>query len=178
MTDTVHPPGYASCPLAQYLANVVPSGATALIASLQPNAISLHFSYLLLVLISSSVMTLWAFIIGNVGRRKYPGFYWTPPAPPAPAAPAVVKPTVETPIELRPVNERIPSDLSEAATVVEVPGEKEEPKEENEHSISPDRTNGRGETLGPVGEEGEEDEITTEGERGRTTKLGGRRGRV
>jgi CBS-domain-containing membrane protein len=59
LTKTIHPPG----------------GATALIAALQPVAISLHFSFLLLVLLWGVTFCAWALVVGNLGRRRYPLLY-------------------------------------------------------------------------------------------------------
>ncbi|TXT10889.1 hypothetical protein VHUM_01640 [Vanrija humicola] len=59
ITGTVHPPG----------------GATALIAAVNEEAVNLSWRYIYLILISALLMTGWALIINNVGRRRYPT-YW------------------------------------------------------------------------------------------------------
>ncbi|WOO79154.1 Transmembrane protein [Vanrija pseudolonga] len=59
ITGTVHPPG----------------GATALIAAVNEDAVNLSWRYIYLILISALLMTGWALIINNVGRRRYPA-YW------------------------------------------------------------------------------------------------------
>ncbi|KPV78680.1 uncharacterized protein RHOBADRAFT_51117 [Rhodotorula graminis WP1] len=72
VTGTVHPPG----------------GATALIVSYYRTT-SYRWTYVLDVVLSVTAMTVWATFVGNLGRRRYPTFWWTPnPPPPAPSAPA------------------------------------------------------------------------------------------
>ncbi|GAA5851533.1 hypothetical protein JCM9279_006886 [Rhodotorula babjevae] len=74
LTGTVHPPG----------------GATALIVSYYRTT-SHRWTYILDVVLSVTAMTIWAMFVGNLGRRRYPTFWWTPnPPPPAPSAPAAV----------------------------------------------------------------------------------------
>ncbi|KAM0793018.1 hypothetical protein ACM66B_000510 [Microbotryomycetes sp. NB124-2] len=57
LTGTVHPPG----------------GATALIAVSHRS-----YSFVLLVFLSVLAMNAWACIINNLGRKKYPVYWWTP----------------------------------------------------------------------------------------------------
>ncbi|GAA5890118.1 hypothetical protein JCM8208_002703 [Rhodotorula glutinis] len=72
VTGTVHPPG----------------GATALIVSYYRTT-SHRWTYILDVVLSVTAMTVWAMFVGNLGRRRYPTFWWTPsPPPPPPSAPA------------------------------------------------------------------------------------------
>ncbi|ORY72754.1 HPP family-domain-containing protein [Leucosporidium creatinivorum] len=68
VTKTVHPPG----------------GATALIAAFRPD-----FMFVLLVFLSIITMGAWACVIGNLGRRRYPVYWWAPdePVQGGPAAP-------------------------------------------------------------------------------------------
>lgn len=61
MTGTLHPPG----------------GATALLGVISPNIVELRFKYLLVVLVSVLLMLGWALIINNIGRRRYPMYWWT-----------------------------------------------------------------------------------------------------
>ncbi|GAA5961930.1 hypothetical protein JCM3765_006441 [Sporobolomyces pararoseus] len=65
VTKTVHPPG----------------GATALIASAH-RTVDGRYTYLLDIFLAVTWMTLWSFFINNLGRRKYPMFWWTPKQPP------------------------------------------------------------------------------------------------
>lgn len=65
ITKTVHPPG----------------GATALIASAH-RTVDGRYTYLLDIFLAVTWMTLWSFFINNLGRRKYPMFWWTPRQPP------------------------------------------------------------------------------------------------
>ncbi|GAA5890849.1 hypothetical protein JCM6882_008834 [Rhodosporidiobolus microsporus] len=64
LTGTLHPPG----------------GATALIAAyhLRPGP---RWTYLLLVFLSITAMEVWAMVVNNLGRRRYPAYWWTPPSP-------------------------------------------------------------------------------------------------
>ncbi|KAK4054722.1 hypothetical protein OIV83_000646 [Microbotryomycetes sp. JL201] len=57
LTGTVHPPG----------------GATALLAASRRT-----YAFVLLVFLSVTVMCAWACIINNLGRKKYPVYWWTP----------------------------------------------------------------------------------------------------
>ncbi|KAK4058236.1 hypothetical protein OIO90_000975 [Microbotryomycetes sp. JL221] len=57
LTGTIHPPG----------------GATALLAASRRT-----FAFVLLAFLSVVVMTAWACIINNLGRKKYPVYWWTP----------------------------------------------------------------------------------------------------
>ncbi|GAA5875721.1 hypothetical protein JCM16303_003966 [Sporobolomyces ruberrimus] len=67
VTKTVHPPG----------------GATALIASAHRTTNG-RYTYLLDIFLAVTWMTLWSFFINNLGRRKYPTFWWTPNKPSSP----------------------------------------------------------------------------------------------
>ncbi|GAA5896231.1 HPP family protein [Sporobolomyces salmoneus] len=67
VTKTVHPPG----------------GATALIASAH-RTVDGRYTYLLDIFLAVTWMTLWSFFVNNLGRRKYPTFWWTPKTPPPP----------------------------------------------------------------------------------------------
>lgn len=55
------------------------AGATALNAAVEPSVIFLSWRYLPVVLASALIMQGWAFIINNLGRRRYP-VYWRSPA--------------------------------------------------------------------------------------------------
>ncbi|GAA6010351.1 hypothetical protein JCM10207_005187 [Rhodosporidiobolus poonsookiae] len=68
VTGTVHPPG----------------GATALIAAFHRTAAP-RWTFLLVVFLSVTSMTLWALVVGNLGRRRYPVYWWNPPHPPSPS---------------------------------------------------------------------------------------------
>ncbi|ADV25653.1 Hypothetical protein CGB_N0015W [Cryptococcus gattii WM276] len=55
-----------------------PAGATALNAAVEPSVIFLSWRYLPVVLASALIMQGWAFIINNLGRRRYPVYWWSP----------------------------------------------------------------------------------------------------
>lgn len=52
------------------------SGATGLNAAVQSDIITLSWRYLPTVLASSLIMLGWALIINNLGRRRYPIYWW------------------------------------------------------------------------------------------------------
>lgn len=54
------------------------AGATALNAAVQSEVVSLSWNYLPVVLASSLIMLGWALIINNIGRRRYPVYWWQP----------------------------------------------------------------------------------------------------
>ncbi len=66
LTDTVHPPG----------------GATALLAATSPPVIRLGWRYLPVVLLTAVIMEVWAMLWMNLGRAKYPHFWFWPPGHP------------------------------------------------------------------------------------------------
>ncbi|KAL1852459.1 hypothetical protein VTK73DRAFT_9212 [Phialemonium thermophilum] len=55
-----------------------PAGATGLNAAVLPNIVSLSWWYLPTVLVSSLVMLGWALLVNNLGRRRYPMYWWAP----------------------------------------------------------------------------------------------------
>ncbi|WVO25104.1 uncharacterized protein IAS62_006490 [Cryptococcus decagattii] len=55
-----------------------PAGATALNAAVEPSVVFLSWRYLPVVLASALIMQGWAFIINNLGRRRYPVYWWSP----------------------------------------------------------------------------------------------------
>jgi CBS-domain-containing membrane protein len=55
-----------------------PGGATALAAATDPVIVALSWHYIPVVLISSAVMLGWALLINNLGRRRYPMYWWNP----------------------------------------------------------------------------------------------------
>jgi len=55
-----------------------PSGATGLNAAVQSEIVTLSWRYLPTVLASSLIMLGWALIINNLGRRRYPMYWWHP----------------------------------------------------------------------------------------------------
>jgi hypothetical protein len=55
-----------------------PGGATALAAATDPVIVALSWHYIPIVLVSSVVMLGWALVINNLGRRRYPMYWWTP----------------------------------------------------------------------------------------------------
>ncbi|GAA6043124.1 hypothetical protein JCM8097_004328 [Rhodosporidiobolus ruineniae] len=74
LTGTIHPPG----------------GATALIAAYHQTTRP-RWTFLLVIFLSVSVMGAWALVVNNLGRRRYPAYWWSPPAPdagPAKGAPS------------------------------------------------------------------------------------------
>jgi hypothetical protein len=54
------------------------AGATGLNAAVQSNIVSLSWCYLPTVLASSLIMLGWALIVNNLGRRRYPVYWWEP----------------------------------------------------------------------------------------------------
>ncbi|GAA5845010.1 hypothetical protein JCM3766R1_004847 [Sporobolomyces carnicolor] len=70
LTKTVHPPG----------------GATALIASAH-RTVDARYTYLLDIFLAVTWMTLWSCFVNNLGRKKYPTFWWTPTPSPQPQLP-------------------------------------------------------------------------------------------
>jgi hypothetical protein len=55
-----------------------PGGATALAAATDPVIVALSWHYIPVVLVSSAVMLGWALVINNLGRRRYPVYWWSP----------------------------------------------------------------------------------------------------
>ncbi|KAJ9130978.1 HPP family protein [Pleurostoma richardsiae] len=55
-----------------------PAGATGLNAAVETDIVSLSWRYLPTVLASSLIMLGWALIINNLGRRRYPIYWWAP----------------------------------------------------------------------------------------------------
>lgn len=55
-----------------------PGGATGLGAAIDPQIITLSWRYLPVVLTSALIMLGWALIINNLGRRRYPIYWWSP----------------------------------------------------------------------------------------------------
>ncbi|KAK4704008.1 CBS domain-containing membrane protein, partial [Phenoliferia sp. Uapishka_3] len=114
LTNTLHPPVFP-----------VSGGATALIAVFSPAA---HWAYLLGVLFSVTAMVLWACIVGNLGRNKYPMFWWatTPPTATLPVlAPAPTSTVAES-------SEESPDRTREREKALEVLGEEDEDEEDEE----------------------------------------------
>lgn len=54
------------------------AGATGLNAAVESAVITLSWRYLPVVLASSLIMLGWAMIINNLGRRRYPVYWWRP----------------------------------------------------------------------------------------------------
>ncbi|KAL2395106.1 hypothetical protein ABEF93_000115 [Exophiala dermatitidis] len=57
-----------------------PAGATGLNAAVQTQVVTLSWRYLPTILASSLIMLGWALIINNLGRRRYPLYWWAPGA--------------------------------------------------------------------------------------------------
>jgi len=55
-----------------------PGGATALAAATDPAIVALSWRYIPVVLASSLIMLGWALLINNVGRKRYPVYWWAP----------------------------------------------------------------------------------------------------
>lgn len=81
-----YPPGFingALCMSLALLAQMVlgavhpPGGATALAAATDPVIVALSWCYIPVVLVSSAVMLGWALVINNLGRRRYPMYWWS-----------------------------------------------------------------------------------------------------
>jgi len=68
VTKTIHPPG----------------GATALLIATLPAVDTLAWRFLLELFACVTVMLGWAFLWNNLGRRKYPLFWFAAPTPPKP----------------------------------------------------------------------------------------------
>ena len=47
-------------------------------AAVETNVVTLSWRYLPTVLASSLIMLGWALIVNNVGRRRYPTYWWKP----------------------------------------------------------------------------------------------------
>lgn len=62
VTGTLHPPG----------------GATALIAATSKPSAEMSWKFIPAILVCSLVMLGWACIINNLGRRRYPIYWWSP----------------------------------------------------------------------------------------------------
>jgi hypothetical protein len=60
------------------------AGATALVAAVSAPAVDLSWRYVPVVLVSCLIMLGWALLINNVGRRRYPAYWWAPDPPLAP----------------------------------------------------------------------------------------------
>ena len=54
------------------------AGATALDAALHADIVHLSWRFLPVVVVSSLIMLIWALIINNLGRRRYPLYWWSP----------------------------------------------------------------------------------------------------
>jgi CBS-domain-containing membrane protein len=54
------------------------AGATALNAAVEAEIVSLSWRYIPTVLASSLIMLGWALIVNNLGRRRYPIYWWSP----------------------------------------------------------------------------------------------------
>ncbi|GAA6023715.1 hypothetical protein JCM11491_002678 [Sporobolomyces phaffii] len=50
-----------------------------------------RYTYLVDIFLAVTWMTLWSFFVNNLGRRKYPAYWWTPNPTPAPPPPAQKK---------------------------------------------------------------------------------------
>jgi hypothetical protein len=55
-----------------------PGGATALAAATDPVIVTLSWRFIPIVMASSALMLGWALVINNLGRRRYPMYWWTP----------------------------------------------------------------------------------------------------
>lgn len=55
-----------------------PAGATGLNAAVQFEAVILSWRYVPVILASSLIMLGWALVINNLGRRRYPIYWWAP----------------------------------------------------------------------------------------------------
>jgi CBS-domain-containing membrane protein len=82
-----YPPGFVNGALCMSLALLgqmvlgavhPPGGATALAAATDPVIVRLSWHYIPVVLASSAIMLAWALVINNVGRRRYPMYWWSP----------------------------------------------------------------------------------------------------
>ncbi|OCF34481.1 hypothetical protein I316_03996 [Kwoniella heveanensis BCC8398] len=55
-----------------------PAGATALAAATDMHVVPMSWRYIPVVLVSSILVIIWAMIINNLGRRRYPVYWWAP----------------------------------------------------------------------------------------------------
>lgn len=54
------------------------AGATGLNAAVEPGIVKLSWRYLPVVIVSALVMLGWALLVNNLGRRRYPLYWWEP----------------------------------------------------------------------------------------------------
>jgi hypothetical protein len=54
------------------------AGATALIAAVEPGVVRLSWRYIPVIISSTAIMFGWAMLVNNLGRRRYPQYWWTP----------------------------------------------------------------------------------------------------
>ncbi|GAA5974037.1 hypothetical protein JCM11641_008226 [Rhodosporidiobolus odoratus] len=92
LTGTVHPPGGATARRSSDLL-ILPARRLAIAAFHQrPTP---RWTYLLLIFLPVIWMGVWALVVNNLGRRRYPAYWGTPPpldAPPVVGAPAPASP--------------------------------------------------------------------------------------
>lgn len=81
ITGTVHPPG----------------GATALLGGISPGFVAIGWDFIAFTLVMTSLMLSVAMVFGNVGRRKYPLYWFSPPHTPARSIP-IPPPRTEKPV--------------------------------------------------------------------------------
>lgn len=67
-------------------------GATALAFAIELTAESVSWRYIPIILCSALIMSGWALIINNLGRRRYPVYWWSAGPPLSVSLPAVVAP--------------------------------------------------------------------------------------
>jgi HPP family len=65
--------------LAQLVLGIVhpPGGATGLAAATEKGVVLLSWDYLPVLVTSAIIMLAWAMIVNNLGRRRYPEYWWT-----------------------------------------------------------------------------------------------------
>ncbi|WVQ95752.1 hypothetical protein IAU59_002851 [Kwoniella sp. CBS 9459] len=55
-----------------------PAGATALAAATDMHVVPMSWRYIPVVLASSILVIIWAMLVNNLGRRRYPVYWWSP----------------------------------------------------------------------------------------------------
>ncbi|OKP09824.1 hypothetical protein PENSUB_4748 [Penicillium subrubescens] len=89
-----------------------PAGATALLPATNDEVWNLSWYYLPVVLLSSTMLMCCALLLNNNMHRRYPVFWFTPPAPPksAPAPPPGPAPGAPLMVDPASSDEKLPKD--------------------------------------------------------------------
>jgi CBS-domain-containing membrane protein len=87
-----------------------PAGATALLPATNDEVWNLSWYYLPVVLLSSTMLMCCALLLNNNMHRRYPVFWFTPPAPPKPAPTPGPVPSAPLMVEPASSEEKLPKD--------------------------------------------------------------------